>query len=128
MANNPDINQTVDEADMRMYEDKARRTLDNLAEEARARGQGGAQALRGILSEKDQELGNFLGGTGEKLMEGAKAAGGKLAGGLGGAVAGLGGAVSGVGGAVSGVGDAVGQAGTTVTEAVGVRKTEKEKA
>jgi len=58
MASEADVK--VRESDVKAYEEKARRTLDELANEARSLGQDSAGALQGILSEKKDELGNFL--------------------------------------------------------------------
>jgi phage-related protein len=130
MASEADTKTRASEADIKMYAEKARRTVDELTREARSRGEGGAEALRGIFSEKGNELSDFLKGAkgAEGVMQGAKGAAGKVVAGVGGAVSGVGGAVSGVGGAVSGVGGAVEQVGETITGAAGQKNVGPKKA
>jgi gamma-glutamyl:cysteine ligase YbdK (ATP-grasp superfamily) len=78
MEETMDSDVKVRESDVRAYAEKARRTVDELANEARSLGQDGAEMLRDILSETGNELNNFL--------QNAKGVAGSLVGGVKGAV------------------------------------------
>jgi DNA-binding ferritin-like protein len=67
----------VRESDIQAYAEKARRTVDELANEARSLGQDSAGTLRDILSAKNDELNDFVQsarGNAEALAGGVKGA------------------------------------------------------